>query len=486
MLRRLATGLATPAVRRLVPAAKAAPLTRAMSAVVPFNYEDLFQLDANPVDVPYKKLTSDYVSTIDVDGEEFLKVEPEALTLLAEHAMTDIAHLLRPAHLQQLSNILDDPEASENDRFVALELLKNANIAASMVLPGCQDTGTAIVAGKRGQRVITGGSSDEEALSKGVYNTYTTRNLRYSQVAPLDMFTEVNTKSNLPAQIELYVEKRRGKPTLRGVVLCGVCTCVWCVWGCGVRVRACARGCGVRGDAVCACAHVLCARCAVRGGARCCILISLRLSFSPPRYATEGDEYKFMFIAKGGGSANKTFLYQQTKALLNPDSLMEFIHEKIQTLGTSACPPYHLAVCIGGLSAEMTLKTVKYASCKYLDGLPTEGSDGGRAFRDVEWEEKIHQMSRDLGIGAQFGGKYFCHDVRVVRLPRHGASCPVAIGVSCSADRQAFGKITKDGVFLEQLETEPSKYDLTAEREREREDDERETESETESETDRG
>ena len=242
--RRLATGLATPAVRRLAPAAHAAPLTRAMSAV-PFNYEDLFQLDANPVDVPYKKLTSDYVSTIDVDGEEFLKVEPEALTLLAEHAMTDIAHLLRPAHLQQLSNILDDPEASENDRFVALELLKNANIAASMVLPGCQDTGTAIVAGKRGQRVITGGSSDEEALSKGVYNTYTTRNLRYSQVAPLDMFTEVNTKSNLPAQIELCVEKRRGEATLR-VVLCG-----------GV--------CGVCGDAVCACAHVLCARCVVRG-----------------------------------------------------------------------------------------------------------------------------------------------------------------------------------------------------------------------------
>ena len=353
---------------------------RGMAAgAVPFNYADLFQTDANPVDVPYKKLTGDYVSTVDVDGEEFLKVDPAALELLAEHAMRDIAHLLRPAHLQQLSNILDDPEASDNDRFVALELLKNANIAAGMVLPGCQDTGTAIVVGKRGQRVLTTGPGpDEEALSKGVYNTYTNTNLRYSQVAPLDMFQEVNTKCNLPAQIELY--------------------------------------------------------------------------------ATEGQEYKFMFIAKGGGSANKTFLFQQTKALLNPDSLMKFIEEKIVTLGTAACPPYHLAVCIGGLSAEMTLKSVKYASCKYLDGLPTAGDDTGRAFRDVEWEEKIHQLSRDLGIGAQFGGKYFCHDVRVVRLPRHGASCPVAIGVSCSADRQAMAKITKDGVFLEQLETEPSKY----------------------------
>ena len=288
--------LATPAVRRLAPAAHAAPLTRAMSAV-PFNYEDLFQLDANPVDVPYKKLTSDYVSTIDVDGEEFLKVEPEALTLLAEHAMTDIAHLLRPAHLQQLSNILDDPEASENDRFVALELLKNANIAASMVLPGCQDTGTAIVAGKRGQRVITGGSSDEEAVSKGVYNTYTTRNLRYSQVAPLDMFTEVNTKSNLPAQIELCVEKRRGEATLRGVVLCGACVRCMYVRECGVccaRVRMyCVRGVlcaalrtntGVRVvvGAVYACAHVRVCACTARACtvctvccARCYILIPL-------------------------------------------------------------------------------------------------------------------------------------------------------------------------------------------------------------------
>jgi fumarate hydratase class I len=344
----------------------------------PFAYSPLFPA-VQKDETPFRKITGDFVSTVaGPDGVEFLKVEPEALTALAAEAMTDIAHLLRPAHLKQLRSILDDPESSENDHFVALELLKNANIAAGMVLPGCQDTGTAIIAGKRGGHVLTEGN-DEEALSRGVYDTYATRNLRYSQVAPLDMFTEQNTKNNLPAQIELYADGM-------------------------------------------------------------------------------GDEYKFLFVAKGGGSANKTFLYQQTKALLNPDSLMAFVDEKIRTLGTAACPPYHLAIVIGGLSAEMTLRTVKYASCKYLDTLPTEGSEGGQAFRDVEWEEKILELTRKMGIGAQFGGKHFCHDVRVVRLPRHGASCPVGIGVSCSADRQIKGKITKEGVFLEQLETDPGQY----------------------------
>ncbi len=315
-------------------------------------------------------------------------------------AMIDIAHLLRPAHLQSLSNILKDSEASSNDKFVALELLKNANIASGMVLPGCQDTGTAIVQGKKGQFVWTqpldesdaaaasnGGAvvTDEEALSKGVFNAYTQKNLRYSQVSPTDMFTEKNTGSNLPAQIELYS----------------------------------AGGGGVQ------------------------------------PYA---NEYNFLFIAKGGGSANKTFLYQQTKALLNEKGLTEFLQEKLKYLGTSACPPYHLAVVIGGLSAEQNLKTVKLASVKYLDNLPTEGNSSGQAFRDLAWEKRILKMSQEMGIGAQFGGKYFCHDVRVVRLPRHGASCPVGIGVSCSADRQALGKITKEGVFLEQLETDVSKY----------------------------
>ena len=272
---------------------------------------------------------------------------------------------------------MDDPEASANDRFVALELLKNANVAASKVLPGCQDTGTAIVMGKRGQYVWTDGA-DEEHLSKGVFDTYTGTHLRYSQVAPLDMFTEANTKCNLPAQVEIY--------------------------------------------------------------------------------ATPGSEYGFHFMAKGGGSANKTFLFQQTKALLNEPKLLAFVEEKIATLGTSACPPYHLAIVVGGLSAEMTLKTVKYASARYYDSLPTSGSDGGRAFRDVELEGQIHEMTQKMGIGAQFGGKYFCHDVRVVRLPRHGASCPVAIGVSCSADRQALGKINAEGVWLEELEADPAKY----------------------------
>jgi len=314
---------------------------------------------------------------VDLGGSTFLKVDPEVLTALTAEAMKDIAHLLRPGHLQQLRNILDDPESSENDRFVALELLKNANIAADFILPGCQDTGTGIVLGKKGHRVLTEGD-DESRLSEGVYETYTSTNLRYSQVAPIDMFTEKNTKTNLPAQVELY--------------------------------------------------------------------------------ATKGDEYKFLFMAKGGGSANKTYLYQQTKALLNEKSLLAFLEEKIQTIGTAACPPYHLSIVVGGLSAEMCLKTVKLASARYLDELHSDGNDHARGFRDREMEKKVLKMTQDLGIGAQFGGKYFCHDVRVIRLPRHGASCPVGIGVSCSADRQIKGKINSKGVFLEELERDPSKY----------------------------
>ena len=317
------------------------------------------------------------VGMTSMNGEEILTIDPAVIAELSAEAFKDINHLLRPAHLLQLSKILEDPEASDNDRFVALDLLKNANIAAGGVLPMCQDTGTAIVMGKKGQRVWTGGG-DEAALAEGAMRAYEENNLRYSQVAPIDMFQEVNTGDNMPAQIDIY--------------------------------------------------------------------------------ATESDEYSFLFIAKGGGSANKTFLYQQTKALLNPDSLVKFLDEKIRTLGTAACPPYHLAVVIGGTSAEMNLKTVKLASTKYLDALPTEGNQYGQAFRDTEWEEKILKITRDMGIGAQFGGKYFCHDVRVIRLPRHGASCPVGLGVSCSADRQIKGKITKDGVFLEQLETNPAQY----------------------------
>lgn len=342
----------------------------------PFHFQDILELQSKH-DVPYRKLTGDFVSTMEVKGKQVLNVQPEALTLIAEKAMVDIAHLLRPAHLQQLAKILKDPEASSNDRFVALELLKNANVAAGMVLPGCQDTGTAICMGKKGQYVWTDGN-DAEAISRGIYNTYTNTNLRYSQVAPLDMYREVNTKTNLPAQIEIY--------------------------------------------------------------------------------STGSDQYDFMFIAKGGGSANKTFLYQQTKALLNPDKLLSFVNEKIKTLGTAACPPYHLALVVGGTSAEFNLKTVKLASTKYLDPLPTSGNEHGRAFRDLELEKQIHEMTQVMGIGAQFGGKYFCHDVRVVRLPRHGASCPVGLGVSCSADRQILGKITSDGVFLEQLEQNPGQY----------------------------
>ncbi|MBT3787179.1 MAG: fumarate hydratase [Alphaproteobacteria bacterium] len=338
-------------------------------------FQEIFTLGKE--DTPWRKLTDEHVSTIDVDGKKILKVAPRAMSLLAETAMQDIQHLFRPAHLAQLALILEDDEASDNDKYVALELLKNANVSVGMSLPSCQDTGTAIVMGKKGQYVWTEGS-DEEDLSQGIANTYLNTNLRYSQVAPLDMYEEVNTGNNLPAQIDLY--------------------------------------------------------------------------------ATPGDEYKFLFIAKGGGSANKTFLFQQTKAVLNPESLKNFIDEKIKTLGTSACPPYHLSIVIGGTSAEMNLKTVKLASTKYLDALPTSGNELGRAFRDLEMEETVLKLSQSNGIGAQFGGKYFCHDVRVVRLPRHGASCPIGIGVSCSADRQVKGKITAEGVFIEQLETNPAKY----------------------------
>ncbi|SHN34328.1 fumarate hydratase [Cryptosporangium aurantiacum] len=343
-----------------------------------FRYSDLLPL--GPDETTYRLLTREGVEPIEVAGETFLKVAPEALTTLTKAAMRDIAHLLRPAHLQQLRNILDDPEASGNDRFVALDLLKNANISAGGVLPMCQDTGTAIVMGKKGERVLTGGGQiDGEAISRGVYDAYTELNLRYSQLAPLTMWDEKNTGSNLPAQIELYAD---GKP----------------------------------------------------------------------------GEYKFLFMAKGGGSANKSFLYQETKAVLNPTRMMRFLEEKLRSLGTAACPPYHLAIVVGGTSAEYALKTAKYASAKYLDSLPTSGSLAAHGFRDLELEWQVLELTRKFGIGAQFGGKYFCHDVRVVRLPRHGASCPVAIAVSCSADRQALGKITAEGVFLEQLETDPAQY----------------------------
>ena len=346
-----------------------------------FSHVDL--LPTGPTDVSYRKISADHVSTITAAGRRFLQVEPEALRLLTAEAMRDIAHLLRTDHLAALAAILDDPEASANDRFVALELLKNANIAAGGVLPGCQDTGTAIVWGHKGERVLTGTPEnpdfdDPAAISQGVADTFLTSNLRYSQLAPLDMFTERNTGNNLPAQIEIY--------------------------------------------------------------------------------AAPGEEYKLVFMAKGGGSANKSFLFQESKALLNPTSLMRFLDEKLRTLGTSACPPYHLAVVIGGTSAEFAVKVAKYASAKYLDTLPTAGSEAGHGFRDLEWEQRILELTRQFGIGAQFGGKYFCHDVRVVRLPRHGASCPVAIAVSCSADRQALGKITAEGIFLEQLETDPARF----------------------------
>ncbi len=336
-------------------------------------YHELFPL--GPDDAPYRKLTGDHVSTGTFDGQRVVKIDPAALTLLAHEAFVDCAHLLRPGHLAQLRAVLDDPDASANDKFVAFDFLKNANIAAGKVLPMCQDTGTAIVMGKKGQQVWTGGD-DYAALSAGIRRTYTETNLRYSQVAPLSMYEEVNTGDNLPAQIDLYAEP--------------------------------------------------------------------------------GDEYNFLFVAKGGGSANKSFLYQQTRAVLNPKSLVKFIDEKLRTLGTAACPPYHLAIVIGGTSAEMNLKTVKLASCRYLDNLPMEGNRFGQAYRD--FEEEVLQLTRGLGIGAQFGGKYFCHDVRVIRLPRHGASLPIGIGVSCSADRQILGKITAEGVFLEQLEADPARF----------------------------
>jgi len=340
-----------------------------------FQFQDILPLGKD--ETPYRLLTRDHVSTFDAGGKTFLQVEPAALTLLTREAMRDIAHLLRPGHLAQLASILQDPEASPNDRFVALDLLKNTNIAAGGVLPMCQDTGTAIVMGKKGQYVVTGGG-DEEAIARGVYETYHTDNLRYSQMAALDMYREANTDNNLPAQIELF--------------------------------------------------------------------------------ATDGDAYKFLFMAKGGGSANKSYLYQETKALLNPESLLAFVDAKIRSLGTAACPPYHLAIVVGGTSAEQTLKVAKLASARYLDTLPTSGNALGRGFRDVELEQKVLEIARRTGIGAQFGGKYFCHDVRVIRLPRHGASCPVGIAVSCSADRQALGKITREGVFLEQLEHDPAHY----------------------------
>ncbi len=339
------------------------------------DFQEMFPL--GPDQTEYRQISSDFVTTHNIGDREIIEVAPEALSMLAAEAMRDIAHLLRPGHLKQLALILDDPEASDNDRFVAYDLLKNANIAAGMVLPGCQDTGTAIAIGYRGQNVFTDGN-DAAHISHGIEKTYTETNLRYSQMAPLSMFEEVNTGTNLPAQIEIYAEP--------------------------------------------------------------------------------GDAYKFLFLAKGGGSANKTFLYQETRAILNPESMLKFLDEKIRTLGTAACPPYHLAVVIGGMSAEFNLKTVKLASARYLDSLPTTGNDKGHAFRDIEFEKEVHKLTNNMGIGAQFGGKYFCHDVRVIRLPRHGASLPVGIGVSCSADRQILGKINKDGVFIEKLETNPAQY----------------------------
>ncbi|MBD9445307.1 MULTISPECIES: fumarate hydratase [unclassified Rhizobium] len=337
--------------------------------------DDLFPLSKDSTQ--YRKISSDYVSVDSFKGQDILTVEPEGIRLLAETAFADINHLLRPGHLKQLASILEDPEATDNDRFVAYDLLKNANIAAGGILPMCQDTGTAIIMGKKGRRVWTEGE-DYSALAKGVMDAYEKKNLRYSQLAPIKMFEEKNTKNNLPAQIDIYEEGT--------------------------------------------------------------------------------DSYDFLFVAKGGGSANKTFLYQGTPSLLTHDRMIDFLKEKILTLGTAACPPYHLAIVIGGTSAEMNLKTVKLASTRYLDDLPTEGSESGHAFRDLKMEKEIHKLTQQMGVGAQFGGKYFCHDVRVIRLPRHGASLPIGLGVSCSADRQAKGKITRDGIFVEQLETDPSKY----------------------------
>jgi len=325
----------------------------------------------------YRLLTKDHVSLKSFEDAQIVQIAPEGLTLLARQAFIDVSHLMRPTHLKQVAKILDDPESSDNDKYVALEMLKNAVISAEGVFPMCQDTGTAIVMGKKGQQVWTG-YSDEEAISKGVFNAYTTKNLRYSQNAPLTMYEEKNTGCNLPAQIEIH--------------------------------------------------------------------------------ATKGDEYHFLFIAKGGGSANKTYLYQETKATLTPEKLESFMKSKMKSLGTAACPPYHLAFVVGGTSAEANLKTVKLASAAYLDALPTKGNEFGQAFRDLELEARLLKISRGLGIGAQFGGKYFCLDVRVIRLPRHGASCPIGIGVSCNADRNIKAKITGQGIYLEKLETDPAKY----------------------------
>ena len=340
-----------------------------------FVFSEIFPL--GPDTTEYQLLSKDGVSEVETPLGTFLKVTPEAITLLTQTAMRDIAHLLRTDHLQQLSSILSDPEASANDRFVALDLLKNASIAAGGVLPMCQDTGTAIVKAKKGQFVMTGGG-DEEAIARGVFNTYQTSNLRYSQMAPITMYEEKNTGNNLPAEIKIA--------------------------------------------------------------------------------SVDGDTYKFLFIAKGGGSANKSYLFQETKALLNEKALLPWVFEKMITLGTAACPPYHLAIVIGGTSAEQAVETAKLASTHYLDSLPTHGSELGHAFRDLDLEQKVLKLSQETGIGAQFGGKYFCHDVRVVRLPRHGASCPVSFAVSCSADRQVLGKITRDGIFLEVLETDPARF----------------------------
>jgi fumarate hydratase class I len=340
-----------------------------------FVFSEIFPL--GPDTTEYRLLSKDGVSEVETPLGTFLKVTPEAITLLTQTAMRDIAHLLRTDHLQQLSNILSDPEASANDRFVALDLLKNAGTAAGGVLPMCQDTGTAIVKGKKGQFVMTGGG-DEEAIARGVFNTYQTSNLRYSQMAPITMYEEKNTGNNLPAEIKIA--------------------------------------------------------------------------------SVDGDSYKFLFMAKGGGSANKSYLFQETKALLNEKALLPWVFEKMITLGTAACPPYHLAIVIGGTSAEQAVETAKLASAHYLDALPTQGSELGHAFRDLDLEQKVLKLSQETGIGAQFGGKYFCHDVRIVRLPRHGASCPVSFAVSCSADRQVLGKITRDGIFLEALETDPARF----------------------------
>ena len=340
-----------------------------------YTHHELLPLGEDPT--PYRLLTTDYISTGEFEGRPILKVASEGLTLLADQAIRDSAHLLRPGHLAQLRRILDDPEASDNDRFVALDMLKNANIAAGWVLPMCQDTGTAIVMGKKGHQVWTEGD-DEAAISAGIAKAYQETNLRYSQLAPLSMFEEQNTRTNLPAQIEIFAE--------------------------------------------------------------------------------QGMAYKFMFMAKGGGSANKSYLFQETRALLTPERLRSFIDDKLRMIGTAACPPYHLALVIGGTSAEHTLKLAKLASTRYLDGLPTQGNEYGQAFRDLEMEAEVLKLSQEIGIGAQFGGKYFCHDVRVVRMPRHGASCPVGLAVSCSADRQILAKITAEGLFLEALETEPVKY----------------------------